>query len=133
MEYTRTLPRLAASEGNGDPTSSAPSTLRATGFGLARINRAQQLHDRLNGAAAQDAALLSGTAPPLTLEQVNRGVRLEVWDDVSAKWHSLHRRHLTVDVEGGGRVLDRVPDAGFLQGAALASRAGVAHYWEQRP
>ena len=121
-QYTRTLPRLAASEGNGDPTSSAPSTLRATGFGLARINRAQQLHDRLAGAAAQDAALLSGTAPPLTLEQVNRGVRLEVWDDVSTKWHSLHRRHLTVEVEGGGRVVDRVPDAGFLQGAALASR-----------
>lgn len=121
-QYVRTLPRLVASEKNGDPTNSAPASLRATGFSLARINRAQALRDRIGNALAKDAALRAGTAAPLSLEQITRGVRLEAWDDVSQKWHTLHRRLLTVDVFGAGRVLDAVPDTGFLQGAALTSR-----------
>lgn len=121
-QYVRTLPRLVASEKNGDPTTSAPASLRATGFAFARVNRAQALRDRITNALAKDAALRAGTAPPLALEQVTRGLRLEAWDDVSKRWHTLHRRLLTVDVHGAGRVLDRVPDTGFLQGAALTAR-----------
>lgn len=118
-QYVRTVPRLAAAENNGDAETSAPSSLRATGFGIARADRAAMLHDRLDAAAAKDAEVLAGKAPPLSLEQVSRGIRLEVWDDASGDWHSLHQRLLTVDVEGAGRVLDGVADVGFLQGAAL--------------
>lgn len=121
-QYARTLPRLVASEKNGDPVTSAPASLRATGFALARVNRAQALRDRLTNALAKDAALRAGTAPPLSLEQITRGLRLEAWDDVSKRWHTLHQRRLTVDIFGAGRVLDNVPDTGFLQGAALTSR-----------
>ncbi|MGE3706055.1 MAG: hypothetical protein AB7I13_12320, partial [Vicinamibacterales bacterium] len=118
-QYTRQLPRIAAAANNGDPVTTAPATLRATGFALARINRAQQLHDRVDGAAAKDAALLAGTLPPLSQEEISRGVRLEVWDDASREWHSLHQRRLTVEVDGAGEVLAGAPDTGFLQGAAL--------------
>jgi hypothetical protein len=124
-QYVRTLPRLAAAERNGDAVNSAPSTLRATGLAIARINRAQRLHDQLQNAAAKDAALRAGTAPPLDLEQISRGIRLEVWDDASSGWHSLHERLLTVDVDDAGTVLDGAPDAGFLQGAALTHSAAV--------
>ena len=76
----------------------------------------------MTGSTAQPrktVALLAGTLPPLAQEDISRGVRLEVWDDVSREWHSLHQRLLTVDVEAAGEVLSRAPDAGFLQGAAL--------------
>lgn len=118
-QYARSLPRIVASANNSDPVNTAPSTLRATGLALARVDRAEQLHDRLDGAAAKDSALLAGTLPPLAQEDISRGVRLEVWDDASREWHSLHQRLLTVDVEAAGEVLSRAPDAGFLQGAAL--------------
>jgi hypothetical protein len=116
--YVRNVPRLSATENNGDRVNSAPPSLRATGLAVARQGRAQALHDRVDGAAAQDAALLAGTAPPLQQEQISRGVRLEVWDDVSTDWHSLHLRRLHVDIDGAV-VLDDAPDAGFLQGASL--------------
>ncbi len=118
-QFVRTMPRLVALEKNGDAVTSAPSTLRATGIAVARHNRAAQLHARVDDAAGKDAALLAGTAPLITLEQVNRGLRLEVWDDVSGRWHSLHERRLSVTVEGAGEILLRVPDTGFLQGASL--------------
>ncbi len=118
-QYVRTVPRLLATENNGDPTSTAPPTLRATGFAVARVDRAESLHDRLQGAPTRDAAVVSGTAPPLGLEDLARGLRLEVWDDVTSEWHSLHRRRIDVEVEGEGLVLEDEPDTGFLQGAAL--------------
>ncbi|HVF58333.1 MAG TPA: hypothetical protein VNJ70_00745 [Thermoanaerobaculia bacterium] len=116
--HVRNLPRLLAIENNGDRVNSAPPSLRATGLSIARQGRAQVLYDRLQGAAAKDAALLSGTAAPLLQEQISRGLRLEVWDDVSDDWHSLHLRRLHVEVEGAA-VLDDAPDEGFLQGASL--------------
>lgn len=123
-QYMRTLPRLQATETNGDPTSSAPGTLRATGFSLARIDRAEQLQEHLQDAPARDAAVMAGTAPPLSLEDIARGVRLEVWDDVSEEWHSLHKRRVDVEVEGAGLVLKDAPDTGFLQGASLTRLDG---------
>ncbi len=124
-QYVRTLPRMLATELNGDTINSAPSTLRGTGFAVARNDRAEQLRDRLTGAPATDATLVAGTAGPVHLEDVTRGVRVEVWDDVSKVWHSLHRRRLTVAVDGAGTVLDAAPDTGFLQGASLTSAPGV--------
>ncbi len=122
--YMRTLPRLMATETNGDPANSAPPTLRATGLAVARVDRAADLKKRLTGAPARDTALLAGTAGDLHLEDVARGVRLEVWDDVSGAWHSLHRRLIDVEVDGAGQVLDETPDVGFLQGAALTRSDG---------
>ncbi len=124
-QYVRTLPRLLASETNGDATSSAPSTLRGTGFAMARNDRADQLRNRLTGAPGRDGDIMAGKGPALHLEDVGRGVRLEVWDDVSKMWHSLHRRRLSAQIDGTGAVLDAAPDTGFLQGAALSKADGV--------
>ena len=124
-QYVRTVPRMAATEANGDRGTSAPSTLRATGFAVARHDRAQQIHDQVADAPGRDARIAAGTLDPLSLEDVSRGVRLEVWDDMSDEWHSLHRRRLTAQVAGAGVVLDGAPDTGFLQGASLTRADGV--------
>jgi len=122
-QYTRTVPRLSIAEKNGDKVNSAPAALRATGFALARRNRAQALHNRLSGATGKDTALLAGTGPALEMEQISRGVRVEVWDDDTNLWHSLHRRRLDVSVDGTP-VLTDADDEGFLQGAALTQADG---------
>jgi len=119
-QYTRNLLRLSALERNGDPVNSAPASLRATGFSIARIDRPVQLQSHLQDAPAKMAALQAGNAPPLSLEQVRRGLRLEVWDDVSKQWNSLHQRLLSVSIEGIGPVLTDATDNGFLQGASLS-------------
>ncbi|MCW2667633.1 MAG: hypothetical protein JWN57_2595, partial [Frankiales bacterium] len=123
-QFLRNIPRLVVSETNGDPASAAPASLRATGFALAEVDRARSLHQRLEGAADAEAALLAGQLGPLTLEQVNRGLRLEVWDDVSRTWHSLHWRAPRTTVDGEP-VLPEEPEQAFLQGAALTSAEGV--------
>jgi hypothetical protein len=125
-QYVRTVPRMVAEEANGDPVSAAPAGLRATGFAVARVDRAEQLEERLSDTTAQDDALIEGKAPPLHLEDVARGIRLEVWDDDSRAWHSLHRRRIDVEVDGAATVLDDEPDTGFLQGASLSRADGVA-------
>jgi hypothetical protein len=117
--YVRNVPRMLATEANGDPVNSAPPTLRSTGFAIARNDRAAGLHDHLDNAEARTAALLDGTAPALQIEDVSRGVRIEVWDDHSNRWHSLHHRLLDVTVDGAGLVVDDAADVGFLQGASL--------------
>ena len=50
---------------------------------------------------------------------------MDVWDDQTAMWHSLHRRLVTVSAEPGGvSVLADEPDVGFLQLSALNRAPG---------
>ena len=122
-QHARNLVRQYASEANGDPATSAPGTLRSTGFALARRDRATQLRGRVQ--EAEQLAADDGTRE-LLLDDLVRGIRVEVWDDVTEEWHSLHRRRVTVTGEGTPRVtvLDDVPDVGFLQLSALNRAPG---------
>ena len=120
-QHLRGLPRAAASEANGDAVSSSPATLRTNGFGIARVDRVDALRTRTARAEAletpDDADGVVG--PDLTYDDLVRGLRLEVWDDVTKAWHSLHERTVTVTTVGGATVLTDVDDTGFLQLSAL--------------
>ncbi|WP_454049523.1 hypothetical protein [Cellulomonas sp. Marseille-Q8402] len=120
-QHVRDLGRQYASEANGDPATSAPGTLRATGFALARRDRAARLRERV-----QEAEALAGGAGDLLLDDLVRGIRVEVWDDASRQWHSLHRRRVTVADASGAVLLDDAPDVGFLQLSALNRPPGAA-------
>ncbi len=122
-QHARNLVRQYASEANGDPATSAPGTLRSTGFALARRDRATQLRGRVQ--EAEQLAADDGMRE-LLLDDLVRGIRVEVWDDVTEEWHSLHRRRVTVTGEGNPRVtvLNDVPDVGFLQLSALNRAPG---------
>jgi hypothetical protein len=120
--FIRSLPRVLWSALNGDATSGAPTALRSAGFAIARIDGPAQLHERLTGVAHRDRALLRGRAEPLTTEDVTRGLRLEVWDDVTRRWHSLHERLLDLEVDDEPVFVDE-EDVGFLQGTALTRTA----------
>lgn len=121
-QHTRNLARQYASEANGDPATSAPGTLRATGFALARRNRAAQLRARVE--QAEQLAADDGSRE-LLLDDLVRGLRVDVWDDASRQWHSLHRRRVTVTGQPGNvPILEDAPDAGFLQLSALNRAPG---------
>ncbi|MFZ2529195.1 MAG: hypothetical protein WAX14_16320, partial [Rhodococcus sp. (in: high G+C Gram-positive bacteria)] len=121
-QYARNLTRQYTSEANGDPATSAPGTLRSTGFALARRERADQLRARV--AEAEHLADDDGTRE-LLLDDLVRGIRVEVWDDMTDTWHSLHRRQVTVTASPGGfAVLTDEPDVGFLQLSALNTTPG---------
>ncbi|HEU4998499.1 MAG TPA: hypothetical protein VFT68_06095 [Lapillicoccus sp.] len=123
-QLLRGLPRAAATEVNGDPASSAPGTLRSSGFGIARTDRVAATRAATAKAesmtAPDDAPGVLG--PAMTYDELVRGLRLEVWDDRSRTWHSLHERLVTVDADPGGgpqKVLTDAPDTGFLQLSGL--------------
>ncbi|HEY3337568.1 MAG TPA: hypothetical protein VGK18_03620 [Propionicimonas sp.] len=123
-QHTRNLARQYASEANGDPATSAPGTLRATGFAIARRERADQLRARVK--AAEAVAADDGTRE-LLLDDLVRGIRVEVWDDATKQWHSLHRRLVTVTARPGGQtILTDAADTGFLQLSALNTGPGGA-------
>lgn len=120
-QHNRNLVRQLAGETNGDPATSAPGTLRATGFAIARRDRSKRLREnvkRAEGIAAADLAF------PLLFDDVVRGIRVEVWDDVTREWHSLHRRLVTATAPDGEPLCQELPAAGFLQLSALNTGPG---------
>src|SRR5690606_9014248 len=107
-------------------------TLRSIGYSLARIGRDRALEGQVARpqafAAVDDDGVTPG--PDLAYDDVVRGVRLEVWDDGSGRWHSVHERRVSV-VAGGVPVLDDVADTGFLQLTGLTrAESGPYHLHE---
>ena len=123
-QLLRGLPRAAATEVNGDPASSAPGTLRTSGFGLARTDRVAATRAATAKAESMSAPddVPGVLGPEMTYDDMVRGLRLEVWDDRSRLWHSLHERLVTVDADpgdGSRSVLADAADTGFLQLSGL--------------
>jgi hypothetical protein len=122
-QLLRGVVRALAIEMNGDPATFAPAALRATGFCLAELNRADRnaadgIYARLQQAEGFDTVLeVAGTAQPrqqFFYDSLVRGSRVEVWDDVTKDWHSLHDR--TVDASFNGKsIFTAAKDTGFLQ------------------
>jgi hypothetical protein len=80
--------------------------LRSTGFSIVQFGRAQQLHQTLLAATARTAAVKPLADDPFHAEDLGYGVRVDVWDDVSRRWHSLCRRKGTYDVNGTPLVVE---------------------------
>jgi hypothetical protein len=112
------IPRILAAEANGDPVDAATPALRTNGFAIARRDRSGQVSGRIERNDAIAAAVKSGDQPLLHAEDVTRGVRLEVWDDGSRAWRSVHERIVDY-ADDEGRLGETVVDSGFAKGAAV--------------
>jgi hypothetical protein len=115
-QHLRSAIRALAIEANGDPGSFSPAALRCTGFAVAEIDRPTRLKTQLQAAEAvqQKALQPDPKASQFNYEALLRGLRVEVWDDVTDSWHSLHERTVTASF-GDEPILVGVPDAGLLQ------------------
>jgi len=92
--------------------SSLPA-LRSAGLALVRTGAAYRLVGKLQAAALRNAALAADKEPPLYAEDILRGYRVDVWDNASKKWRSLHERHGTYAIDGGPTVTR--DDEGYTQ------------------
>ncbi|SDI33148.1 hypothetical protein SAMN05192558_107172 [Actinokineospora alba] len=121
-----TLPRLLASQANGDPVNAATPAHRSGGFTVARTGQALNTQDRLARQLEVQSSLAGGDPPRLLTEDVCRGLRIEVWDDTVRRWRSLHQRLTDVTVLGHGMLLDDLEEDGFIQGTSAHETPGKA-------
>ena len=122
-QYLSSYLRTVAAALQGAPANAAPPALRTTGFTVARKNNGATTA----GAIGRQTSVLDTVrtqppnqpavdAPLLTTEDVMQGVRVEVHDDKTGLWRSLHQVKVTADVVGG-RSLE-FDDVAFLQESA---------------
>lgn len=120
-QHLRSAARAQAAEFNGDEVNFAPATLRSNGFAIANTNRVTAVRGTVGAAENRSTDILASTpgvaAPRFTFGELVRGLQVQVWDDHTRVWHSLHDRTVTVEVNGTV-VLTDVPDSGLLQGAS---------------
>jgi hypothetical protein len=115
-QLLRSAIRARAVEANGDSGSFSPAAMRSTGFAIAEIDRPDRLKPQLQDSEhAQQNADTGAALSDLHYEAVLRGLRVEVWDDHTDAWHSLHERTVTASF-GDAPIFDHpVPDTGLLQ------------------
>jgi len=102
---------------------SAPPALRNDGIALVHTGRARALHGRIASSRELRASIDSTDeehpeGSMLTAEDLVRGYRVDVWDDVTGAFHSLHARQVRYTVEGFGALpaADGLfSDEGFFQ------------------
>lgn len=74
-----------------DPGATLPA-LRSGGLSLYADLRAMTWLTSLNQSAITNAAFEQGQVVDIYAENMTRGIRLDVWDDRTKDWHSLHER-----------------------------------------
>ncbi len=122
-QYLSSYLRNVAAALQGAPANAAPPALRTTGFTVARKNNGVATAgamDRqtsvLDTVRNQPPGQPASDAPLMTTEDVMQGVRVEVHDDTTGLWRSLHEVQVTADVVGGRSLT--FDDVAFLQESA---------------
>ncbi len=126
-QLLRSVIRALATEMNGDRASFAPPALRATGFTLAELGRPDDLRRRVTAAEQLEPIVeVPGTPQQrhqFRYEELLRGTRVEVWDDVTRMWHNLHERRVTAAFDNQQIVAD-LRDLGYLQNPPMSRTPG---------
>jgi hypothetical protein len=130
MDFANNMARLETGEAKRSidtPTNYGLPSLQSAGFSAARVDRATRLVNVFDGAKSNNTAI---TANPqnsgvvLHAEDITRGYRVDVWNSLSGKWHSLHLRNGTYQFLDGP--LSRsFSDEGFATVATSHSADGT--------
>lgn len=127
-QHLRSAFRALAIAVNGDRGSFAPAGLRATGFAIAELNRSDRLHDDVEAGEGREPVIEDSGSPQARpvfgFEHLLRGTRVEVRDDVTKRWHSLHERRVTASFRESPAkqhpILNDERDSGMLQHPPLS-------------
>ena len=101
--------------------------LRNAGLVLVHNQRADMLKNtiaRQNGFNAAAEGIQQGVPQPppeLFAEDLVRGYRIDIWEDVSKQWHSLCQRKARYDIGDGTAVIDVPAEEGTVRLAATTS------------
>jgi hypothetical protein len=104
-------------------------SLRSAGFAATRKDHAVRLHNRFSTALTQNSSIVASpqNGPVLAAEDVTRGYRIDVWDSMTAQWHSLCWRAGTYDFQSTGVTRTLPPDEGFTSLATTQSADGTTN------
>ena len=130
MDFAHNMGRLAfgiAKKSVDTPTNYGLPALRSGGFSAARVDRAVRLTGTFQAAKANNTAISANPNANVVLhaEDVTRGYRIDVWDSVSGKWHSLHQREGLYNFLNGP-LKKTIADEGFVTMATSQSADGTS-------
>lgn len=112
VDFAGNLHRKTLNGTSDTAEDAALPTLRTDGFAVARLGQGQAVHDdQLNGAAKE--AALAADALDVHLDDLVRGVRVDVQDSATGRWHSLMQRTGQYELAGGTTVIP-VADEGTV-------------------
>jgi hypothetical protein len=117
--------RVQPEDEEGFDDTSALATLRSSGLTLFADDRALQLLRTLDQSAKANTAAI-GNPPPgsdtrFFAEDLNRGYRLDIWDNQGNQWRSLHARNAVYnfgDLRLPSDEDETIAEEGFVQLAA---------------
>ena len=122
-------PALAAHPEVYDAGATLPA-MRSSGFTLYADTRAAHWINDLENSKNLNASFENNQTVDLHSEDLVRGLRLDVWDDHSQKWHSLHARSaayrigaLSFDTQA--LKLDANLDEGWMESAVTSPAPGT--------
>lgn len=94
LQFANNMERLQKPEyrSYAIPDEEGLATLRTAGFALIRHQRALRTVGRLDAVALINKQVELGTTPTMWGDDLMRGYRIEIWDDVSKQWHSVSQR-----------------------------------------
>ncbi len=130
-------PTFAAHPEVYDPGATLPA-LRSGGFTLYADARAAAWIDSLQQGKALNTAFEQGNPVELHSEDLVRGLRLDVWDNHSERWHSLHARSALyrigeLDFDPVSEGFDPDLEEGWMESAATRPAPGTepadAHFY----
>ena len=123
--FIGTLPRLLRAGRTAETVDAASPALRSPGFTVTANGHALLIQQILQRQQQLESAFNANTTPELFTEDIARGYRIEVWDDHTRRWASLHHRLASATVTDFGEVYSELPEEGFSQGPATHETPGV--------
>ncbi|MGA2199951.1 MAG: hypothetical protein ABSG45_08450, partial [Nitrososphaerales archaeon] len=125
MDFANNIAKAQQNRSQDTPTSYGVPTMRSGGFSVAKVDRAVQLAASFQSAKGHETDLQGSQPTLMYAEDIMRGYRVDIWDSVSQKWHSLNSRTGTYTyIDGGGAeqpITSAVVDEGWVQTAVTQS------------
>lgn len=119
MNFSYNLYRSIVHRSADSALDSSLPALRSAGLSVARTGGALRLATKLQLMTAREANLPGDPTPTLYAEDVLRGYRIDIWDEGTGRWRSLHQRVGKYAFDAGPE--RSYQDEGFTQIAVASS------------
>ena len=105
MNTARSLKRISIKQDQLDPTTKherviGTPALRNAGLMLVQVGRGRGLKKAFDRAKAVNSKVESNQSPKLHAEDLVRGFRVDIWDDISKLWQSVCQRSARYKISG---------------------------------
>ena len=125
MNLVHDLDRAEKHKSQDTPKEQGAPVLRAAGLSVARVDRGVKLNSAFVLASGHEKDLNNHAPTLLYAEDVSRGFRVDVWDSVTKKWHSLNCRegaYIYRDDQNLEHLIkDKLVDEGWVQAGVTKS------------